>query len=273
MGYSLKPWIGLTAVIALLIVVIGWFLVISPTQTATADTLANIESEQNRTVQLTTALNTLKAQYEDLDASRAELDDISVQVPSTAETADFRRTLVARATTSGVTILSLTTGLSTAVDTAPAPTEPSDTTGDAAATDTEAAASPSPSPDPTEPGSDAPAVPIAAGQALVGIPLEITVLGTYASARSFIASLQTVDGRLFVVSGLGLVTQLDMPASAGRSATAAGDVEFSISGFLIVLTAETTAPSDPEDEVITPELPPLPSTERNPFAPVSTPAS
>ena len=86
-------------------------LLISPTRAATADTRANIEHrKRDRTIVLTKALETLKAQYAGLDASRAALEDVSVQVPTTADESAFRRVLAERAATSGVTIMSVTDG-------------------------------------------------------------------------------------------------------------------------------------------------------------------
>ena len=263
MSQSIKPWIGITALIAFLIVIAGWFAVIAPTRAATADTRANIESEQNRTVILTQALETLKAQYADLDASRAELDDLAVQVPSAAQTADFRRLLVERAQANAVTILSLTTGLPMAALAAVPTTPAQQPEGSDATTES---ASPSPSPAAQEPTAQAPATPTTAERRLVGIPVDMTVIGSYDSARAFIASLQATEGRLYLVSGLGLVSQIDAPGSGGRPDTSMGDVEVAIQGYLLVLTP---AGANASEEGPAPTLPPLPSSERNPFAPVS----
>ena len=263
MGQSIKPWVGLAAFVGFLIVVAGWFLLVSPTRAATADTRANIESESNRTITLTKALDTLKTQFKTLDASRAELEDISVQVPNAADAARFRRLIDERATTSGVTIMSVTTGVSTVVTQAAAPADTTATTG---ATGSETATpTPSPSPAAEAPASNVTAVTTASGQVLVGIPLEITVLGKYDAARAFIASLQVTEGRLFLVSGLGVVSQLESPGSGARPETASGDVELTIAGYLLVLTPGPDDVTNPSD---VPSPAPLPSTERNPFAPV-----
>lgn len=268
MGQSIKAWIGLTAVAALLVVVAGWFLFISPTRAATAETRADIELEQDRTVTLTKQLDTLKAQFATLDESRAKLEALKVQVPNAAETAAFRRTLADRAAQSGATILSVNTAVSTAVEPTAATEKPAE---DTAATDAEAdadAAQATPSPAADEPATATATPTTASGPMLVGIPLEITLVGTYNSARAFIASLQTTEGRLFLVNGLGVVTQTDGPASSGRPATVKGDVEFTIQGMLFVITpsSDVVEDSDGEDGEVVPPL--LPTTERNPFAPV-----
>jgi len=268
MGQSIKTWVGATVFVAFLIGVAGYFLLISPTRAATADTRANIDSESSRAVTLTTALETLKKQFEGLDDSRAALEGVSVQVPTTADGSAYRRVLAERAATSGVTIMSLQTGVPAPVTAPAAPAAGTDTAG------TTASATPSPSPSPS-PAAEAPATPTnavttATGQILVGIPLQMTVVGTYDAARAFIASLQGTEGRLFLVYTFNLAAQSDSPAGGGRPATVTGDVEMSLQGYLVVLTPN---PSDAVPTEVTPtptpSPEPLPSTERNPFVPLA----
>jgi len=280
MGQSIKAWIGAAAVVAFLIAIAGWFLLISPTRAATADARANIDSEASRTVTLSEALKTLKAQYANLDATRAALADVSVQVPTKADDSAFRRVLADRAATAGVTVMTLNTGAATPV-TQPA-TSSGGTSGDGTAGSSTATPSPSPSPSPSAAPSAAnsPALQTASGQVLVGVPLEMTVVGTYDSARAFIASLQGVKGRLFLIYGLNLVSQPDATGSGGRPDTVKGDVELSIQGYLLVLTpgpddavvSSGPTPSPAPSAGPTPSPSPLPSTERNPFAPIASPA-
>lgn len=261
MGFSIKSWVGLAAFVAVIIVLLGWLLVISPTRAATADTRANIESESNRAITLTTALETLKTQYAGLDASRAELEEVLVQVPTTADAAAFRRVIVERAATSGVTITSLQTGDAAIVTEAPAAAPATtDENGDAVT------ATPSATPEPDAAASSTAAVTTSSGQTLVGIPLQMSVIGTYSAARAFIASLQGTEGRLYLVYGLNITTQPDSPTSGGRPATVLGDVEVAVQGYLLVLTADA---SDTTTTEVTPSPEPLPSTERNPFAPLA----
>lgn len=265
MGQSIRAWIGLTAVVALLVVVAGWFLVISPTRANTAETRAIEQSEQDRSIALTKALETLRTQFASLDESKAELDALKVQIPTTAETADFRRLLSDRAAQSGVTILSISTDIPTAADASAAGAAAASTTapGDSAST------SATPTPTPEAVAAPAPAAPTtSSGEVLVGIPMEIAIVGSYGAVKAFIASLQTTEGRLFVISGLGLVSQLDSPASAGRPETVKGDVEVAVQGLLLALTPSTADAADTSDASPAPSPSPLPTTERNPFVPV-----
>lgn len=262
MGQSIKAWIGATVVVAVLIAIVGWFLFVSPMIASTADIRANIESEGSRTAILTQQLKTLSTEYDNLDDTLAKLKDFSVQVPTTADAASFRRVIVERAATSGVTITALASGASTAV------TPPAATSSDTS-TSTSDTATPSPSPSPSPTATDATnaAATLATepGQVLVGIPLDVTIVGTYDAARAFIASMQRTDGRLFLVYAFNLVTQPDAPASNGRPATVSGDVELFLQGNLVVLTAPTSTDTGP---VVVPVSPALPSTERNPFTPI-----
>jgi len=268
MGQSIKSWIGLAALAAVLIIIAGWFLVISPTRATTAETRANIESEQNRTLSLTKVRDTLRAQFLTLDDSRAELADLTVQMPTTADDAAFRRVIEQRVASSGVTLLTLATGVSATVvePAATADDTATDTTGDSTT------ATPSPSAAAEEPAAVTTAVTTTSGQILVGIPLDMTVVGTYQAARDFLASLQVTEGRLFLVSALNVIAQTESPAGGGRPETVTGDVELSIQGFLLVLTpgAEDVTVADPTaTPTPTPSPEPLPSTERNPFPPVA----
>lgn len=276
MGQSIKTWIGATVVLAVLIAIAGWFLLISPTKAATADTRSNIDTETNRTVTLTKALASLKAQFEGLDASRTALADVMVQVPTSADTSAFRRVLEERASTTGVTLMSLQTGTAAAVVQAAQGTAGAAGSG-ASATST---ATPSPSPAPSAAPTAPSTVTTASGQTLVGVPLQMTVVGTYDAARGFVASLQGTEGRLFLVTGFTVVSQADASANAGRPATVKGDVEVTLQGFLVVLTAGPddvvtspgATPSPTPSAGPTPSPSPLPSTERNPFAPIASPA-
>lgn len=267
MGQSIKAWVGLTAVIAVIAVAAIYLLVISPTKTSTANAREALASEQDTTIVLTKKLDSLKKQYAELDESLAELEALEVQIPTTAEMADYRRELLARATASGVTITSISTSTATAVSEAAPVAEPAE---DAESSDSDTT-EPSPSPSEDEAAAPAQTATTIAGQVLVGIPLQITVVGTYDAVRAFIASLQTTEGRLFVISGLGLVTQLDSPAAGGRPETVRGDVDAAIQGMLLALTpsqADATDPGDDPTASPSPSPAPLPSTERNPFVPV-----
>ena len=277
MGQSIKTWIGAAVVVAVLIAIAGWFLLISPTRTATADARTNIDSEGSRTVTLSEALTTLKAQYANLDATRGALAQVSVQVPTKADDASFRRVIADRAASAGVTVVTLNTGAAIGVIPPAAKSGGSSTSG----TSGSSTATPSPGASPSAAPStgNGGALQTASGQVLVGLPLEITVLGNYGAARAFIASLQGIDGRLFLIYGLNLVSQPDTTSNGGRPDTVKGDVELSIQGYLIVLTpgpddvvtspGATPSPKPSPTASPTPSAPPLPSTERNPFAPVS----
>lgn len=266
MGQSIKAWIGLTLVVALLVVAAGWFVVISPTKAATAETRASVDSEMSRSLVLAKDLSTLKAQNAILGKSKAELAALTTQIPTSAGLAAFRRSLVERAQASGVTILSISTDVSTAVNVAAATPQAAAAPAPSSAGAATPSPSPSPSPSPEAPTTAATPATTVDGQVLIGLPLSISVVGTYDAVRSFIASLQTKDGRLFLVSSLGLISQLDNPASLGRPETVKGDVEAAIQGFLFALPQVAT---DSKDAGGVPTPLPLPTTERNPFAPLA----
>ncbi len=256
-----KTWTGLAALLAVVLVAGAWFGLISPVLASTADTRDAVLNADAQTDTLTLELANLKKQYEDLDTYRAELSALEAQIPSTAAMADYRSALAAAASESGVTILMVSTGAPALSDVTPAPVAAESTdagTGDGAdAASADAAART--------------ATPASSAEArLVGIPLSVTVLGTYANSMSFLDKVQNQIGRLMLVSSISTTSQTDTPASGGKPATAKGDLELSLDGFVMVLPPAGTAPV-PDDTGDTVEE--MPSSERNPFVPVGGAAS
>jgi hypothetical protein len=82
--------------------------------------------------------------------------------------------------------------------------------------------------------------------------------------------MQTQVGRLFLVATVEALAQDAQDAQAGRPATSPGDVELTINGFLFEYLDSTPVVTDEEGEPEEPTEPaPLPSSDRNPFAPVA----
>ncbi|WP_250442752.1 type 4a pilus biogenesis protein PilO [Actinotalea sp. C106] len=264
---SARTWVIGTVVLSLLILVGTWFLAVTPKLAETQETRDYIVDEQAREDTLRLQLATLEKQFAEIDTYKAELAGLQAQIPVAAALPGYLRELEEMATTYKVTIVGVSPGpaatlevpVATPVATAPAETE--DTTepeGEDITADPDAAA--------------APAEPEPATR-LVAIPVSLTVVGTYADVAAFLEGAQEGTDRLLLVTALNTTTQQAAEASGGRPATAAGDLEATIDGNIYVLTDQAAA--TPSDEPVEGEEPTespsaeLPSSDRNPFAPVA----
>ncbi|MDQ0373905.1 hypothetical protein [Cellulomonas humilata] len=255
MGGKSSTWIGGAVVVALLIVVGGWFVAISPTLDATATASADADAATARNEQLRLQLATLKKQFENLDSYKAELNVARVEIPTTGDLSGFARQIDALGVASGLTVVSVAPG--TPIDVAPvvplAPVEVAPAEGESTEGET---AEGEATPDAAE--GDAAVPPVAVGPApiegFVAVPVDVTVLGGVANATTFIAGLQAEGQRLFLVTGFRATGQREADASGGRPATKLGDVEITITGYIYVLK-QPAPPVDPAEPTTPPALP------------------
>jgi len=240
-------WIGGTVVVALLILVATWFVGISPTLAATSTAHDAADASDARNVQLQADLDRLEQQFAQLDASKAELAAIGRQIPPQAQLAEYIRTVQATAEATGVAFIGYVAGepeLVVPVEVeAPAPAV------------AEEPVSPEGAEDAAEPAATetVPAgfVPV---EGFVGMALDVIVLGPAANVSAFVDQLQTGPERLYLVTALDGEGQKEEEARNGRPATAEGDIELKITGYLYGL-APLTAPAPTEEPTLAP-LPP-----------------
>ena len=284
-----QTWIAGTALLALVIVAAAWLLLVSPENAEAraardANTSALFEQDQLRS-----QVALLQTQYENLDEYQAELDAIALQIPAEPMLTEYVRTLQTVAGQYGVTITRLDPGLAvpytealgetavivatpsdaTATD---GSTNPVETAQDTAATaeDDSGASAGETTGGATE--STTTAAPTETTTGLFAVPVTVVVLGTYANTNAFLDAVQNQVDRLLFVSTLSALRQDAADNSGtGRPATAAGDVELTINGFIYeYLVNPTPVVSDEAgtDEAGT-ETEPLPTTDRNPFASIT----
>lgn len=256
------PWVIGTVLLEVVILVAAWLLLVAPKLGEVADTRAAHEDALVQQELLRQRLATLREQYEHIDEYRAELASLRTQVPADAALAAYVDELQALATGAGVTIVTLapgepvTFGAGQPTAPAPAPAEGEDGSTDADATaDGDATDEAAPAPQPAAP----------TGPVLVSVPVTMNVVGTYDAAATFLASVQEGAQRLFLVTSTSFVRLDEADATGGRPAVADGDVELTVTGQMYVLPQDAAAVPVPEE---TTEPEPLPSSSRNPFAPV-----
>jgi hypothetical protein len=243
MGNKTSTWVGGAVVVALLIAVAGWFFAISPTIDEASTATIDAQAAEDRNDQLAAQLVTLKEQATHLEEYKLDLAGLQAQIPTTDGIPEFLRRIDTQAQAAGTTVTVVTVA-------APANVQPAVPAAPAAATPAPAdGATPEPTP---SPAADAAAEAVAAaptGPAVipgfVAIQVDITAVGTVANTFALLNSLQAESGRQFLVTGLKATGQKEAEPADGRPATAEGDVELVITGFIYVL--QDLAPVAPAD--------------------------
>lgn len=235
-----STWVTGAVFVALMVLALGWFLAISPQLDRASQAREETEAARQQNVVQTQRLATLRQQYEEIDSYKAELAAIHQQIPTTGQMPALVREVNAAAQRSSVTVLSVLPGTPETFFAA-APSQPTVQPEASDAGDAESEAS-----------DDAPA-PVAGGapgvDGMVAVPVQVTVLGSYDAARTFVAELQTGIDRLFVVTTFDVTGQDEAEASGGRPATQEGDAELVVHGYIYVLqdTRAATPEAAPAD--------------------------
>ena len=247
-------WIAGTAFISILVLVAAWFLLVSPTLATAAETRASADSQLEQNGVQKIKLAKLKEQFENIDALRAELAALQVQVPSTADVSTYKRQVDAAAVARSVTIVSFqaapAVGIAPPVVEAPAPTTETEP-AEGAATDTAVVAPAPPAP-----------------QAFV-VPVVLDVIGSYENVLAFLNDLQTATPRLLLVEQIAGSAQTPTEAGGGKPQINEGDLEVVVNGSLYVLPPTPTAAPVPDPAAEpAPPAPLPPSNGRNPLLPL-----
>lgn len=198
-----RKWSALTAVAVVLVLVAGWFLLISPKRSEAADLTASAEqvTAENQTLQ--TQIATLQAQQKELPKWQAELAEIRTQLPPSPALPGLIRTLSDEADRAGVELVSLT------------PNTPI----------TYGATS--------EAGL--------AGEALAGLDVQLQVSGGYFEIQQFVNNLERME-RVMLVLGLTMAEGGDDTEPSGTLAGTVTGRVFLVppAGTTATTTATTT---------------------------------
>lgn len=184
---SPRRWLIATVVVCLILVLLGWFLVISPNNgraSATGDELSQIEGA---TQALKTKAAALQKQSAELDAKKAEYQTLSEKLPDDAGVAQILTQISSAAARAGVTVNSFTPGAPTPL-VAPVP-----------------AAAPSSTAESGETASAAPAAPVSK---LSYVPVTIAVEGSASQVSAFVTNLENITRAM-------LITNLDLTTGGG----------------------------------------------------------
>ena len=207
------------------IVLLGWFLGISPVLTQGSAAAAQAQQVSDQNIGLRASGDKLKAQFEKMPQLASQLEALKVEFPGTPALDGFLDQLQGLAQMSGVTISSFTAGEAvpyggTAAAAAVPLLKP---TGTAPASPT---ASPTPTPTPGSGASGAAGTATATQPSaslkgrLFTVPLTLGIKGSKAQVMAFTNASQ-LNSRFFLVTQVSLVAGLTSDDSSG---TLTGDV-------------------------------------------------
>lgn len=244
MGARRSTWIGGTAVVAVLILLAGWFLLLSPLREDASSVRAEVDTAEQQNDLLELQVATLRSDFEKLPEYKTQLAALRAGVPSTIESSTFMRELDALAQSTGVQIVDLafTPPMEVVPAGAAAPAVPAEPvegeSQDAAAVDPAAA----------------PVVPAgpAAPRGLVGVDVNLTASGNPDAMNAFFTGLQDGSTRLVLVTGFELARQEAQGASEGQAAIADGDQRATIRATVYVLPERTAAAAPVTDPAAAP---------------------
>ncbi len=105
-----RLWLIGGGLVAFLMILIGFFLVISPQRSETSKVDSQVKEARLQNVVLQHRIDSLRQQNKDLAKYRADLATAKLALPSTSGVSDFLRSLQALGTKTGTNVTSLTVG-------------------------------------------------------------------------------------------------------------------------------------------------------------------
>ena len=221
-----RSLILLVALAAVVILAAGWFLLILPVLTGASDANAQAQAQEDANAQTQIEVNKLRQQYADLPAYEASLASLQLQIPTTPQYAELQKMFASVAREHDVVISSLEFGSAAAL--VPAKPDSAPASGDSASS-----ATPAPSASPGPDSTDGTGGPKTVAN-LYGIPVTLTVAGTYDSVMEMLRALQTtVEGRIVLVTTVDLTHNDDGSTNAIQGAK--GDTTGVFGGLVFVL--------------------------------------
>jgi Tfp pilus assembly protein PilO len=208
-----RLWLLGGAIAALLLVLIGYFLLISPQRSQTSSTDAQVSSAQLQNSTLQSRIDTLQRQNKDLATYQSALKQAQLALPATSGLPAFLRTLqtIGSATQTTVAALSVNPPISLTPTTgATAPTPSSSAPTSASSTGTSAAAGPS----------------------IYALPITAQVIGSPAQLEAFLTQLQAVQPRAV------LITDISQSSGATGSSPGATELQLTMQAFVAPDTAD-----------------------------------
>lgn len=207
-GDNKRAWLGGGAVVAVLIVLAGWFLVIDPELSAASanrDQTAS-SNQQNQALQIRN--NVLQEKNNDQGALQAGLAAALAQLPSDGALPAFTRQLSAQANAAGVVLTGVIIGAATPVVATGGQTAAAAGLGSTAATTSAAA-----------PATTAAAAPPATSAGLVQMTITLNATGLGRDDLAFLRAIQWNGPRRALVTAVQLVPTAPTGATSSSPTT------------------------------------------------------
>jgi Tfp pilus assembly protein PilO len=216
---KMRQWTLMTVIAVVIVFAGGWLLLVKPQGSKISAVKAQAATQQQANQVLLQEIAARMAQKNTLPAEQAQLQKLSVQVPTLPDEPGIIRQLQSSANGAGVNLITITPGAATAITAAPTTTTlPTTTAGN-----------------------------------LVELPLSLSVVGTYANVESYLQLLEKLPRAMLVtqfslcpVAGGGAsgCTSVTLPANTVPPAQAIGvtlsaDVFFSPVGAVAPSTTTT----------------------------------
>jgi Tfp pilus assembly protein PilO len=191
-----RLWLFVGAVAALLLLLIGWFLFISPQRSQTSSVNGQVSQAKHQNTLLKARIRSLQAQNANLSQYQSELAQAKLALPDSSGLSDFLRTLQSIGNATQTNVTSLTVG---------APQSLKTLTGSVAgASAATSAARSAPGTAPTGAPAAAAAAPAAttALGSIYQLPIVLSVSGSVAQLDDFLGQLQSVQPRAVLITQL-----------------------------------------------------------------------
>jgi Tfp pilus assembly protein PilO len=224
-----RLWLIGGGVGAFLLMLVGYFLVISPQRQNTQSVNDQTAAAQLQTVSLQQRITALTAQNKDLAKYENKLAELRLALPTTSGLPDFLRTLQSLGNATLADVTSLTVGAPAAVTAGLAPAASPGATPSATAT----TAAPAPTTTAT-PGVTAPAA-----DALYALPITAQVAGSTKQLNDFLDQLQSVQPRAVLITAITVGSAV---ASGSATSTANGTtMSLTMQAFVTPVSAAEAA--------------------------------
>jgi Tfp pilus assembly protein PilO len=183
-----KLWLGAGAVVGAVLVVVGYFLLISPQQSETSSVRAQVVSAQDRNNAAKAKIAILQTQNAQLNSYLADVQQAKLALPDTSGLPDFLRTLQSIGAATQTSITSLTVGQ---------PQDLSTAQGFPGIASTATRGKPANG----SSGTTGSATTASTGK-VYGLSITLTVSGSTARLTEFLKQLQSVQPRAVLISTL-----------------------------------------------------------------------
>lgn len=248
-----RTWTAGAAVLAVVVLALSWFLLISPAIATAAQTNDEATAAADHNAALVRQTAKLKEQFEHLDTYRSELSALQRQIPSDTDLADFLRLVGTVATAHNTFVVSVTPSpslsLADAAASAQAQAAPTATSSDSASASASGDPSPAPSASASESPTPAPAAAPTTANAgaipagMIGIPVSIELLGAPADVFATLDALRGNDQRLLTITDLTVAGQKEAEPAQGLPAIHRGDARATAAVLLYVLPGSDVSPT------------------------------